>query len=121
MSPTERPGQIKRGVTTELRRAGWLSAAALSTIALTAFGFALFDGSHPRAAWIATLAVCAEVIVALVATAWLSRQVVAHAGALEESVAEVEQARADADAEAKHKARLIALLDAALGCSPVGF
>jgi PAS domain S-box-containing protein len=99
-----------------------LSAAALSTIALTVFGFALFaDGSHPRAAWIAALAVCAEVLVALIATAWLSRQVVAHAGALEESVAEVELARADADAEAKHKARLIALLDAALGCSPVGF
>src|SRR6185436_16224333 len=97
MSPTERPGQIKRGVTTELRRAGWLSAAALSTIALTAFGFALFaDGSHPRAAWFATLAVCAEVLVALVATAWLSRQVVAHAGALENSIAEVEHARADA-------------------------
>jgi len=122
MSPTERPGQIKRGVTTELRRAGWLSAAALSTIALTVFGFALFaDGSHPGAVWIATVAVCVEVVVALVATAWLSRQVVAQAGALETSVAEVEQARADADAEAKHKARLIALLDAALTGSPVGF
>jgi two-component system, cell cycle sensor histidine kinase and response regulator CckA len=122
MSPTERPSKINRGVTTELRRAGWLSAAALSTIALTVFGFALSaDRANPRVPWIATIAVCAEVLVALVATAWLSRQVVRNAGALESSVAEVEQARADADAEAKHKARLIALLDAALGCSPVGF
>jgi PAS domain-containing protein len=122
MSSTEPPSQIKRGVTTELRRAGWLSAAALSTIALTAFGFALLaDGNHPRAPWIATIAVCAEVMVALVATAWLSRQVVAHAGALEELVSEVDRARADAETEAKHKARLIALLDAALECSPVGF
>ena len=37
-----------------------MSAAALSTIALTVFGFALFaDGSHPGAVWIATVAVCA--------------------------------------------------------------
>ena len=82
MSPTERPGQIKRGVTTELRRAGWLSAAALSTIALTVFGFALFaDGSHPGAVWIATVAVCVEVVVALVATGLIDIQQVRGAKA----------------------------------------
>src|SRR3954470_15195840 len=100
MSPTERRGQIKRGVTTELRRAGWLSAAALSTIALTVFGFAILaDRADTRLPWIATVAVCGEVFVALVATSWLSRQVVAHAGALEESLGLVDAARTHAESE----------------------
>jgi two-component system cell cycle sensor histidine kinase/response regulator CckA len=125
MPPNDRPGRptsVRQGVTTELRRAGWLSAAALATIALTVAGFALFaDSGDPRLPWIATVAVCGEVLVALVATSWLSRQVVAHAAALEASVGEVEVARLRAESEARQKARVVALLDAALGCSPVGF
>src|SRR5262245_42804662 len=120
MPPNDGRGSTPKrrsGVTRELRRAGWLSAAALSTIALTVFRFeALPDRADPSLPWIGTIAVCFEVLVALVATWWLSRQVVRHAGALERSVTEVEASRGRAESEAKQKARVVALLDAALGC-----
>ena len=126
MPPTDqtgRPTPSRRRVTSELRRAAWLSAVALSTIAITVFGVATYASrvNDPRLPWFATGAVLVEVIVALLATRWLSRQVISSATALETSIAEVETARAHAEAEARQKARVVALLDAALACSPVGF
>ncbi|HEY9227833.1 MAG TPA: PAS domain-containing protein [Gemmatimonadaceae bacterium] len=121
----ERPvgtATLRRGVTIELRRAGWMSATALATIALTVLAIALFaPRGHPRPIWIATSVVGMEVIVALIATIWLSRQVTSHAEAFEASVAATDAAHARAEAEAHQKTRLTALIDAALGCSPVGF
>ena len=142
----------RHGVSTELRRAAWLTAGALTTIALTVLGLALFtSGPHgaSRWHWIATITVVVEVMIAVLGMAALSRQIVAHATTLEnqreqlsnqaatlevqaaelaltnaqlvESVSELEEARAKSDAEARQKARVVALLDAALGCSPIGF
>src|ERR1051325_11935740 len=74
------------GISTEFRRAGWLSAAALATIALTVLGLALFNEGTlgvTRVHWVATITVCLEVTLAVLGIAWLSRQIVAHATKLE--------------------------------------
>ncbi len=121
-------------VTVELRRAAWVRAAALIAIVLTVAALSLFDGG-PRIHWLAAVTICAEIILVLVATSWLTRQNIAHARRLEDqesrllrqaselnaAVAEARRTTALAEAETRHKARLVALLDAALSSSPVGF
>src|SRR6185436_10865921 len=59
---------------------------------------------------------------------WLTRQIIQHTAKLEDQQERLEVqaatlavAGARAEAEAHQKARVVALLDAALGCSPVGF
>jgi PAS domain S-box-containing protein len=78
--------------------------------------------------WVATLAVCAEVLLVLGAMSWLSRQLVASANTLEKQRGELAGQAAElkvqaerAQAEMRQKARVVAVLDAALASSPVGF
>jgi two-component system, cell cycle sensor histidine kinase and response regulator CckA len=70
----------------------------------------------------------AVLVIVLLAMFWFYRQHKAKARALEHSNAELgeavalaQEARARAEAEARQKARLAALLDAALGSAPVAF
>ncbi|MEO6877986.1 MAG: ATP-binding protein, partial [Gemmatimonadaceae bacterium] len=117
-----------------LRRAAWLSAVALVAIALTVAALALFDVSV-RAHLIGALIICVEIVVVLFGMSRLTRQIMRHATALEEqrlmlgaqaaelavAAADALGARSRAEAETRQKARVVALLDAALASSPVGF
>jgi two-component system cell cycle sensor histidine kinase/response regulator CckA len=127
-------GQGRHEGTAELQHAAWLSAAALAAIALTVSVTSLAGAGHRWHSFIA-LVVCIEIAVVIGAISWLTRQIMRHARTLEgqrllletqaselgNAAVEAEEARARAEGEMRQKARVVALLDAALATSPVGF
>jgi two-component system, cell cycle sensor histidine kinase and response regulator CckA len=132
--PLGSPTRGRHEVTAELHRAAWLCAAALAAIVLTVAATSLFNGGHNWHRLIA-LVVCAEIAVVIAAISRLIRHIMRHDRTLEEqrrllaaqtrelghAAVEAEEARARAEAETRQKARVVALLDAALASSPVGF
>jgi two-component system cell cycle sensor histidine kinase/response regulator CckA len=103
---TSRAESERHAVTTEVKRGAWLIALALFAIAVTVAALSLVQ-SGARAHRFAAVAVCVEIGIVLLGMSRLARQIVNHSSALEK--------------ETKHKARVVALLDAALSSSPVGF
>jgi PAS domain S-box-containing protein len=98
----ERP----RGVAVDLQRAAWLGGASLIVIALTAASLS-FVTSGPRDHPLTAVAIGIEIALLLSAMWWFVPRTVGRTRALER--------------ETLHKARLVALLDASLASSPVGF
>jgi two-component system cell cycle sensor histidine kinase/response regulator CckA len=134
---TERPGRTTQagdGDRKVLEQTAWISAVATVVVALAAAGVSVFGHGPRTSVFVASLGAI-EIAVVLAGAFRLSRQIVVysdgcdaqgdllrrHAADLSESAVRAEAARARAEAETRHKARVVALLDAALTSSPVGF
>lgn len=109
--------------TAEHRRTAWLNVVAFLAITFAIVILASVEHDAPG-----LVHFVAEPAVLLLGMLWFlrghlrrGRELEAYANDLADAVAFAQEARARAEAEAKQKARLAALLDAALGSAPVAF
>jgi signal transduction histidine kinase len=112
-----------RPIAVDFRRSIWRNAGAFIAIALALAALSFVEGDDYQ--WVHHTA---EPVVVLGAMLWFFRQNMQRMRDLERSnielaevAAQAQESAARAEAEARQKSRLAALLDTALGSAPIGF